>query len=380
MQTLDVPQGSFAFQRHPSRPDDGLRAWDAADAYVLAHLADQPPQDHGGRWLLVDDSFGALATALAAHRPQSLSDSLLAHAATRANLERNGVPVDAVTLLRSTDDPTGPLDAVVVKVPKSLALLADALHRIRPHLHVGSVVVGAGMTRDVHRSTLGLFERLVGPTTTTLARRKARLILAAVDPDLVVGASPYPTRFTLPSGHEVTNHANVFSRERLDDGSRLLLDHLPATDGAAQILDLGCGNGVVGLVAALANPAAHVTFADESFMAIASAQATFRAAFGPGRPATFHASDGAEEVDSRSMDVVVCNPPFHDRRAVGDATAWRMLTGARRVLRPGGSLTLVGNRHLGYHAKLQRIFRNHVVVDSDPRFVVLRAQAGQGGR
>src|SRR3546814_6000655 len=75
-------------------------------------------------------------------------------AATRANLERNRIDPDRVELLASTDDPEGPLDVVIVKVPRTLALLEDQLRRLRPHLHAGSVVIGAGMTKDVHRSPI----------------------------------------------------------------------------------------------------------------------------------------------------------------------------------------------------------------------------------
>jgi 23S rRNA (guanine1835-N2)-methyltransferase len=375
MQVLTVPQGTVELDRHPHLDSGNLRAWDAADEYVLHHLAELDPP--AGAWLVVNDRFGALATVLAERRPQSLSDSFVSHRATVHNLTRNGRAAGDVTLLHSLDDPHGPLAVVLVKVPKTLALLEDELHRIRPHLDAGTVVVGAGMTREVHTSTIALFERLIGPTTTTLARKKARLILSEVDLDLAVGPSPYPTRYRLPSGHEAVNHANVFSRERLDSGTRLLLEHLPPPTGVAEILDLGCGNGVLGLTAALASPAAHLTFADESFMAVASAEATFRAALGDDRPATFLATDGLDGVPPRSVDLVLTNPPFHDQRIEGDTTAWAMFSGARRVLRPGGSLLVVGNRHLGYHAKLQRIFRNHTVVASNPSFVVLRADAAR---
>ena len=48
-------------------------------------------------------------------------------------------------------------------------------------------------------------------------------------------------------------------------------------------------------------------------------------------------------------------------------------TGARRALRPGGELWVIGNRHLGYHVTLRRIFGNSRLVASDAKFVVLKA-------
>ncbi|MFE0426511.1 methyltransferase, partial [Streptomyces sp. NPDC058953] len=74
-----------------------------------------------------------------------------------------------------------------------------------------------------------------------------------------------------------------------------------------------------------------------------------------------------------------CNPPFHSHRATTDTTARRMFTDARRVLRPGGELWVVGNRHLGYHVRLRRIFGDCETVAGHPKFVVLRAVAPASG-
>ncbi|MNP23795.1 Ribosomal RNA large subunit methyltransferase G [compost metagenome] len=58
---------------------------------------------------------------------------------------------------------------------------------------------------------------------------------------------------------------------------------------------------------------------------------------------------------------------------VGDFLAWRMFQQAQRALVPGGQLWIVGNRHLGYHAKLKRLFRGVEQVAANPKFVVLKA-------
>ena len=64
-----------------------------------------------------------------------------------------------------------------MRVPKSLALLEDQLLRLAPAVHEGTVVVGTGMVKEIHTSTLQLFERILGPTRTSLAEKKARLDL-----------------------------------------------------------------------------------------------------------------------------------------------------------------------------------------------------------
>lgn len=108
-------------------------------------------------------------------------------------------------------------------------------------------------------------------------------------------------------------------------------------------------------------------------MAIASARANVEAAFDGDRDAQFHWTDCLDGVEPGSADLILCNPPFHQTRSMDDSVAWRMFHAARRVLSPGGSLWIVGNRHLGYHTKLRRLFGNGDVVASNPKFVVLRA-------
>ncbi|MFD4974055.1 methyltransferase [Streptomyces sp. NPDC058424] len=373
---MTTPSGELELARFPQDPRDRLRAWDAADEYLLGHL-DEQGTDLSGTVVVVGDRWGALVTALAAHRPTQITDSFLTQEATRANLDRCGAEPGAVRLLTTQDPPPGRIDVLLVRVPKSLALLEDQLLRLAPAVHEGTVVVGTGMVKEIHTSTLTLFERILGPTRTSLARRKARLILCTPDPSLERPVNPWPHIYTLPdgigavSGRTVVNHAGVFCADRLDIGTRFFLRHLPDADGR-RVVDLGCGNGVVGTALALANPGAEVLFTDESFQAVASAEGTYKANGVPGQ-AEFRVGDALAGVPAGSVDLVLNNPPFHSHQATTDATAWRMFTGARRALRPGGELWVIGNRHLGYHVKLRRLFGNSRLVASDPKFVVLRA-------
>ncbi|MFI0541397.1 methyltransferase [Streptomyces sp. WSLK1-3] len=374
---MTTPWGELALTRFPEDPRDRLRAWDASDEYLLRYLADEGVA-LSGTVVVAGDRWGALVTALAAHRPVQITDSFLSQEATRANLARAGVEPGAVRLLTTQDPPPGRVDVLLVRVPKSLALLEDQLSRLAPVVHEDTVVVGTGMVKEIHTSTLQLFERILGPTRTSLAEKKARLVFCTPQPSLERPANPWPYGYTLPdgigavSGRTVVNHAGVFCADRLDIGTRFFLQHLPDSRGAQRIVDLGCGNGIVGTAMALANPEAEVLFVDESFQAVASAEATYKANGVPGH-AEFRVGDGLTGVPADSVDLVLNNPPFHSHQATTDATAWRMFTDARRTLRPGGELWVVGNRHLGYHVKLRKLFGNSQLVAGNPKFVVLKA-------
>lgn len=400
MDRFTSPWGELDLTRFPDEPREQLRAFDAADAYALRHLAGDPgpaptaghpeaaedtarrPLVPGTRVVVLGDRWGAVTTALAAGVPgldlTLVTDSYLAGRAAEANLRRNA-PQARVALTTTRDTPPAGADVLVVRVPKSLALLEDQLHRLAPALHAGSTVVGAGMTTEVHTSTLRLFEQLVGPTRTTLAVRKARLILSTPGPAAHRPANPWPLRYALPdgigpmSGRTVTSHAGVFCADRLDLGTRLMLEHLPRRSGPETVVDLGCGNGVLGTAAALANPACEVLFTDESHQAVASAEDTFRANAPAGAKARFTVGDALADVPPGSVDLVLNNPPFHSHQATTDRAARRMFTGARAALRPGGELWVVANRHLGHHTRLRRLFGTCEVAAATPKFVLLRA-------
>ena len=372
--TLLLPQGEFELQRRPA--DRRLQAWDAADELLLNHVHDARFLSADTRVLILNDAFGAVAVALAGPPVFSWNDSWLAQQALRDNLLANGYPATEVSTNEDLELPAAAVDCVLIKIPKALALLEHQLYALRPLLHHDSRIVAAGMARHIHSSTLELFETILGPTTTTRAVKKSRLVLVQRDHSLNEGQSPYPDSFELEvdRSYRIVNHASLFSRDRLDPGSRLLLEHMPVADRYRRIVDLGCGNGVLGLIAAALNPAATLLFRDESHMAIASARENFRAAFAGERQAEFVVGDCLQGVDSESQDLVLLNPPFHQQHSAGDAVAWQMFKDARRVLVRGGELRIVGNRHLGYHAKLKKLFGNCSNVGVSKKFVVLSAK------
>ena len=371
---LKVPQGEFVLHRLPHCPNELLRAFDAADEYLLEYIAQQGAVGKDSRLLLLNDSFGALAVALSDLNPYAMSDSYLSQQATRLNLLANAKDEQSVTFLNSLALHSGFYDIVLIKAPKTLALLEDQLIRLRPHLNASTQIVLAGMLKNMPSSVWQLVDRLIGPTLPSKAQKKARLIFAKPDLLRPVIKNPYPVCYTLENtAYRIVNHANVFSRDRLDIGTRFFLQHLPSQTHAGVIIDLGCGNGVVGLIAAERNPNAIVHFIDESFMAVASAEQNFRNAFGEERVAYFQIGDGLLEFASASADLILCNPPFHQQHAIGDQVAQIMFRESRRVLRRGGELWVIGNRHLDYHLTLKRWFGKVAIVAANAKFVIFKA-------
>ncbi|AXA65571.1 methyltransferase [Pseudomonas oryzihabitans] len=372
MPSLVSPFATLELDRQPPRRDDPLQAFDAADEYLLQQVAERG-LDPAARVLVLNDGFGALAASLAGHaRVTSSGDSHLAALALAANLARNGLAAEAVTFVPASEATSGPFDLVLIRVPKTLALLEEQLIRLHGQLAPGARVIAAGMLKHLPRAAGDLLERHIGPVQASLAVKKARLLTAMPEARPAV-ASPYPSRYRLDAPPlTLVNHANVFCREGLDIGTRAFLPHLPQQLGQARVADLGCGNGVLALACALANPEARFTLVDESYMAVQSARENWTAAFGE-RPVAIRAADGLADQPPQSLDLILCNPPFHQQQVVGDFLAWRMFQQARAALTEQGELWLVGNRHLGYHAKLKRLFRRVEQIAATPKFVVLKA-------
>ena len=118
---------------------------------------------------------------------------------------------------------------------------------------------------------------------------------------------------------------------------------------------------------------AKIIFTDESYMAVESAIDNFVNTFGESREAEFLQTDCLHGVEEDSVSLVLCNPPFHQSHTIGDTIALSMFRQSMGVLREGGELWVVGNRHLDYHRKLRRWFNSVELMASNKKFVIMRA-------
>ncbi|HDJ0489945.1 TPA: 23S rRNA (guanine(1835)-N(2))-methyltransferase RlmG [Escherichia coli] len=371
MSHLDNGFRSLTLQRFPATDDvNPLQAWEAADEYLLQQLDDTEIR---GPVLILNDAFGALSCALAEHKPYSIGDSYISELATRENLRLNGIDESSVKFLDSTADYPQQPGVVLIKVPKTLALLEQQLRALRKVVTSDTRIIAGAKACDIHTSTLELFEKVLGPTTTTLAWKKARLINCTFNEPQLADA-PQTVSWKLEgTDWTIHNHANVFSRTGLDIGARFFMQHLPE-NLEGEIVDLGCGNGVIGLTLLDKNPQAKVVFVDESPMAVASSRLNVETNMPEALDrCEFMINNALSGVEPFRFNAVLCNPPFHQQHALTDNVAWEMFHHARRCLKINGELYIVANRHLDYFHKLKKIFGNCTTIATNNKFVVLKA-------
>ena len=358
-------------RREPDVEAPDLVAVDATDRLLLDEAADLLAAAGPGAVAVVDDSYGALtlgAVAAGARDVRVHQDLLVGELALARNAGRTGLTGTYRSL------PLGPgladgVRVVLAKAPKSLDALRELTEvvassaspdvtllvggRVKHMAHAMNDVLGLGFT-DVHA---------------TLARQKSRVLVARGPRPGV--ASSFPRRQHHPDlGLTVCAHGAAFAGTRVDAGTRALLAALPRmTPDARTALDLGCGTGVLATALALARPELTVLASDQSAAAVASAAET-AAANGVADRVRVVRDDAASTVSDASVDLVVCNPPFHVGAAVVTGAADRLFAAAGRVLRPGGELWCVYNNRLPHRAALRRLVGATQVAASDRRFTV----------
>jgi len=366
---LQSPYGTFELARYPSTPDAALLAWCAADALLLEETYRRGTPGSGV--LVVNDAYGALCVAL---QPQALwTDSALAALALRRNELTNGCIETPV--FWSTQTPPSIPDLVVLRIPKQLQFFEYQLAQIANWLPAGATLLAAGMDKHLSPRVARMLERCIGPTHRHPGRRKARLFSAVRDDRPVPPCTGIATYHCEPLGTELYGLANVFSREKLDLGTRFLLEQLHRLTPVETVIDLACGNGVLGLAAVVQGLAQRLVFCDESAMAIASAQDNaYRLLPQVAHNCRFHHGDALQDYPGEAAQLILCNPPFHQEHTVDEFAGRHLLVQCSHHLLPGGYLCIVTNRHLDYVSFLKRRFQHVENFAANARFNVLLAR------
>ena len=162
--------------------------------------------------------------------------------------------------------------------------------------------------------------------------------------------------------------AGVFSKGEVDTGTRLLLEALPE-EMNGDILDLGCGWGVIGISIAKKWPETRVTMADVNTRALDLSRENAKR---NRAEVTCVESDGMAALEGQTFDAVVTNPPIR----AGKQVIYKMFADAAKSLKTGGALYLVIRKQQGAEScmkYLQTIYGNVEKLVKSGGFWVLKA-------
>ena len=162
--------------------------------------------------------------------------------------------------------------------------------------------------------------------------------------------------------------AGVFSKGEVDQGTEILLKALPDLEG--DILDLGCGWGVVGTCLKGRNPDARIVMVDVNLRALELSRKNLSR---NGASAEVLESDGFEGIRDRTFDAVVTNPPIR----AGKEKVYEMLGDAAHSLKSGGQLFVVIRKQQGAEScmrYLKTLFDEVEKIDRSAGYWVLQAR------
>ena len=392
-----------ALSKAPDPEGEGIPAGDAADRLIVDLAAATIRKSSTGTVVTVGDRYGALTLAsmsLGARGVRVCQDSITSQIALDSNADRLFLEAPK-TELRESRGGTGPTfhfvelgpsafseaKVVLLRLPRDLAVLAQWVRLIAAHAAPDVRVFAGGrikhMTTSMNEVISEAFERV----DVSLARQKARVLIASQPrADLWVGfGDEGPTvdeAYDDDLGLWVCSSAGVFAPGRVDIGTRFLLpflvdeSNLRADGDISQALlaaDLGSGTGILGAALLKEHPEYRLVASDRSRAAVRSTEATLRKNLGDDRRFEVVLDHGLSKQKDSSLDLVICNPPFHSDTAVAESIAVPLFRDAARALKPGGVMLTVFNSHLPHRRALGRIVGPTTQLGRNPKFTVTKS-------
>lgn len=243
----------------------------------------------------------------------------------------------------------GSIDAVVVYAPPGVLerryTLAMALRALKVGGRLDVIAPkdkgGSRLAKELKGFGLEIAETAKAHHRRCIALRPE--VVMGVDEAIAAGAQQ------LVPGLEAWSQPGIFAWDRIDPGSALLAEQLPALKGKGA--DLGCGYGALATVILRSPQVVSLKLVDIDRRAIKAARRNIEDA-----RAKVQWTDVCTLATNGDYDFVVSNPPFHDGGAEDRRLGQAFIRKAAEMLRRGGVLWLVANRHLPYEAELNAAF------------------------
>lgn len=163
---------------------------------------------------------------------------------------------------------------------------------------------------------------------------------------------------------------SVFAKGGFDPAAKLLAENMVISDGD-NVLDLGCGSGVLGMVAKLLAKNVEVVMVDSDYTTVELCKQNIDLNGLTG--CRVLASDGISEIKGEKFNVIITNPPFHQGKQTSYSVAERFVKESHNSLLPGGKLFVVCNIFLPYEGNIQRVFNNYKIVAENKSYKVISA-------
>jgi len=351
--------------RYPHTQNRSLRAWSAADEYILKRLENSAQKSKTA--IISNDTFGFLTCHLQNYDPFIVIERQSQKRSIEKNLSQNGLKPDSIKWLSPLQPLPDKADLGIISIPKSMELFRLYLRQIHSGLKENGEVICSFMTRHFTPQMLSVAGEFFEETDQSLAWKKARLLTLKKRKEIEETELLNRIPFTFKKGETevVKQYPGVFSSDHIDYATQFLMEHLELNENENCVLDLASGNGVIARAMQLEKPGIELHLMDDSILAVESSKLNLRP-----ENTHFHWNDSLEEIGDLKFDLVVSNPPFHFEHEVNTEVAVDLFREVAGSLKPGGRFVCVANQHLGYRTHLKKFFTTFEIVTQNDKYVV----------
>ncbi len=263
-------------------------------------------------------------------------------------------------------------ESAVIFLPKSkslidmtLALVSGMVVESGKIVLVGEKSAGIESAKKAYEKNIGLIEqKIVGNHSALYVGKNQKL---GADKKVMDFLSYSPLVYRDVS-LEVANIPGVFSMGELDEGTKLLLDHI-AYD-KKKTLDVGCGSGIIGAIYKKISPKSEITMSDSSKLAVLATQKTFER---NKIEAEVLESDVFGNIKGK-FDLIVTNPPFHKGIETDYSFIEKFARDAKKHLNKNGEVYIVANSFLPYREILEKHTGPTEIMTDNKKFKVYKTK------
>ena len=266
------------------------------------------------------------------------------------------------------------VDCLFYRISKEKAIVHHIINSAARYLKEGGKLFISGFKNEGIKTYVKKASEYLGECLDSERAGKSSLLAVieyqASKPVLSLDDKHYSELRLINPGDKVTfmSKPGVFGWNKIDQGSSFLVHNLPRflqhkTPLPCRIADLGCGYGYLSIMAAQLLNAEFIAV-DNNVAAVNACQENFKQ---QGIRGSVVLSDCAGNI-SQLVDVVLCNPPFHQGFSIESDLALKFLLACKRLLVPGGLALFVVNSFIDLERKAATLFSDVSVLEKNKQF------------
>lgn len=348
---------NYQLKRLPSSHHHSLKAWNAADELLIKELGDKT-----GSLAIYNDGFGFLSCQLADRTPLIITDLKSQKEAILLNAVNLGNTIVDSQFSTLIDPLSNPVEVALLKIPKGFDLFELYLQHIHQNLTDSGSVYCGFMTKYFNAGLIKIAEKYFESVMQSKAEKKARVLILTGKKEVEIAEKIESFKY---DDLDIKQYKGIFSTGKIDAATDYLLKNISVPYIAESVLDLACGNGVIGQWILENTEAKSIHFLDDSFLALESSKLNIKS-----DKATFSQNFDLSEQADDSLDWIVSNPPFHFEHTIDISIPLDLFEKAYKKLKKGGYLTIVSNSNLGYESQLKKGYRSVKTLASNNQFKI----------